>query len=70
MSNGTILTIPKSVTGREELVILPRKELDKLLQERDGVNEENILRWSVEAKKLKKIGKLPNLDLSTRSRYA
>ncbi len=61
MSNGTILTIPKSITGREELVILPRKELDKLLQERDSVNEENILRWSVEAKKLKKIGKLPVL---------
>jgi len=58
MSNGTILTIPKSVTGREELVILPRKEFEQLLKAKDGINEENVLKWSTEAKQLKKSRKL------------
>ncbi len=56
--NNSILTIPKSITGREELVILPRKELEKILQQRPGIHESHILQWAAEAKSLKKTGKL------------
>ncbi len=56
MRDSTFTTIPRAVTGREELVVLPRRILERLLSNR--VREEEILRWSHEAKKLKKAGKL------------
>ena len=59
---SSILTIPKSVTGSEELVILPKKELEKILNRLSDVREEDVLRWSLEAKKFKKAGKLPILE--------
>lgn len=59
MKDSTFTTIPRTVTGREELVVLPRRILDRLLSNR--VREGEILRWSREAKKLKKAGKLPLL---------
>lgn len=62
-----VITIPKKITGREELVIMPRKEYEilrgafKILKERKRVTEEDILRWSREADALKKTGQLPIL---------
>lgn len=56
-----ILTIPKRITGSEELVILPKKELEKILSRASDVREEDILRWSSEAKRWKKTGQLPVL---------
>jgi len=53
--------IPKSITGREDLVVLPRKEFEHLMQ-KDAVSERDILLWSKESKKLKKSGKLQKLQ--------
>lgn len=54
------ITIPKSITGREELVVMPRKEFENLVRGQ-SVTEEYALRWLEEAKALKKRGKLPLL---------
>ena len=59
MKDSTFTTIPRTITGREELVVLPRRVLERLLSNR--VREREILRWSHEAKKLKRAGKLPLL---------
>lgn len=59
MKNPTFMTIPRTVTGREELVVLPRRVLERLLSNK--IREGEILRWSQEAKKLKRAGKLPLL---------
>lgn len=59
MGTHSFVTIPKNITGSEELVVLPRKVLDSLLMRR--VSEQDVLRWSREAKKMKKAGKLPVL---------
>jgi len=53
------LTIPKTLMGQGELVILPRRALEELLAGRE--READVLRWSREAKKLKKAAKLPIL---------
>lgn len=54
-----IFTIPKTITGREELVVLPRRIFDALIVDRR--READILRWSREAKILKKKNELPLL---------
>lgn len=60
-----IVTIPKRMTGREELVVLPRKEFERLIRldvhEKETVTEDDVLRWSREARALHKKGKLPLL---------
>ncbi|MBI3273701.1 MAG: hypothetical protein HYZ69_01010 [Candidatus Colwellbacteria bacterium] len=60
-----IITIPKRMTGREELVVLPRKEFERLsrldIHENETVTEDDVLRWSREARALHKKGKLPLL---------
>ena len=61
------VTIPKSITGKEELVVLPKRVFDELLKEK-GVTEKDILTWSYEAKKLKQRGKLLTLK-SLKSLY-
>ncbi|MBU2109683.1 hypothetical protein KKB71_01875 [Patescibacteria group bacterium] len=57
------ITIPKNLIKSEDLVIIPRKEYEEFLEikkeERGRVTEADVLRWSREAKKLKKAGKLP-----------
>lgn len=58
---SAFITIPKEITGNEELVILPRRDLDKILKEK-SLTEDDVLRWSKEVKKLKKQGKLPILE--------
>lgn len=56
------ITIPKKITPDEELVAIPKKEYELFLSLRTGkemVTAEDVLRWSREAKELKKKGKLP-----------
>ncbi|MBU1988804.1 MAG: hypothetical protein KKD94_04985 [Nanoarchaeota archaeon] len=55
-----IITIPKDLIKERELVLIPRRKYEKLL-ENQKITEEDILRWTKEAKTLKKIGKLPKL---------
>lgn len=56
------ITIPKDLTDQGDLVVIPKKELEALL-ERAGepVSERDILRWSREAKKLHRSGRLRKL---------
>jgi len=55
-----IITIPKNLVKEGELILIPRKKYEKLL-EGQKITEEDILRWTKEAKILKKAGKLPKL---------
>jgi len=59
------ITIPKNLIKSDDLVIIPRKEYEEFLEikkeERGRVTEADVLRWSKEARKLKKAGKLPTL---------
>jgi len=55
-----IITIPKKLAKEGELILIPRKKYEELL-ERQKVTEEDILHWTKEAKIFKKMGKLPKL---------
>ena len=55
-----VITIPKDLAKKGELVVIPRETYEMLL-ENQKVTEEDILRWTREAKALKKMGKLPRL---------
>ncbi|PIS39351.1 MAG: hypothetical protein COT33_02415 [Candidatus Nealsonbacteria bacterium CG08_land_8_20_14_0_20_38_20] len=59
------ITIPKRITKGEELIVIPRKEYEGYLELKEKIKEqiteEDVLRWSREAKRLKKTGKLPLL---------
>lgn len=62
----TTVTIPRKITRGEELIVIPRREYEKFLalaegESREKVSEADLLRWSREARKLKKAGKLPVL---------
>lgn len=58
----TTITIPKELTKEGDLVIIPKRIFAALLEKsREKVTEKDILKWSREAKNLKKIGKLPIL---------
>ncbi|HEY4516787.1 MAG TPA: hypothetical protein VJG64_02475 [Candidatus Paceibacterota bacterium] len=64
----TTITIPKRLAGKDDLVVVPKKEFDALVARAEAASEEtvtekNILRWGREAKKLYKAGKLPKLNL-------
>ena len=59
-----IITIPKSIAHNEDLVVLPRSMYENFLKKvasEKTVTEKDVLRWSKEAKRLKKVGKLPIL---------
>lgn len=61
----TTITIPKKLSQGEELVAIPRKEYEKFVafvSKKEIIREADILRWSREAKKLRKAGKLPILS--------
>lgn len=60
MRLAPFVTIPRSITGDEELVVIPRRQFDRLLEEKE-LTEADILRWSKEAKVLKKKNELPLL---------
>lgn len=59
------LTIPKALIQKnDDLVVISRKEYERFLRvagSEESVTEEDVLRWSREAKALKKKGKLPLL---------
>ena len=72
MKTADVVTIPKRLTGRDELVVLSRKEYERLIdtntkekveggKKKETVTEEDVLRWSQEARRLNKQGKLPLL---------
>ena len=59
MKTQTLVTIPNSVAKMGELVVLPRKEFERLLKGRiEELEEQELLRLSREAKNLKKEGRL------------
>ncbi|MBI2888336.1 MAG: hypothetical protein HYY10_00240 [Candidatus Liptonbacteria bacterium] len=58
------VTISKKITKGEELVVLTRKEYEKFLDaaaREKEVSAADVLRWSREAKRLKRKGTLPLL---------
>jgi hypothetical protein len=56
------ITIPKRLAGKDDLVVIPKKELDALIARAgDEVSEKDVLRWTRDAKKLHRAGKLPKL---------
>ena len=59
------ITIPQKLTNNKELIVIPLKEYEEYLRMKEtsseNATEENILKWSREAKILKKTGKLPVL---------
>ncbi|OGF62887.1 hypothetical protein A2926_01340 [Candidatus Giovannonibacteria bacterium RIFCSPLOWO2_01_FULL_44_40] len=62
MNTSNVLTIPKTITGDEELVVMPKREFKELWDRAFKVpRKEDVLRWSREAKLLKQTGKLPVL---------
>jgi hypothetical protein len=56
-----IVSIPKELSCKGELVIIPKKEYEKLLK-KQKLTTDDILRWTSEAKFLLKKGKLPELN--------
>ncbi|MBI4114527.1 MAG: hypothetical protein HY445_01640 [Candidatus Niyogibacteria bacterium] len=59
---GKIVTIPRELSREKELVIIPRRMYESLL-ENQKVTEQDVLRWTREAKDLKSRGVLPKLKL-------
>ena len=58
-----MITIPKKLAGNDDLVVIPKKEFDELIARAgNSVSEENVLKWSREAKKLRRAGKLARLS--------
>ena len=63
----TTITISQKTAKNKDLIAIPRKEYEillgafKILKERGRTTSNDISRWSKEAKKLKKEGKLPVL---------
>lgn len=57
------ITIPKKLAGNDDLVVIPKKKLDELLARAGNpVSEQDVLRWSREAKKLHRAGMLFKLS--------
>jgi len=56
------ITIPKKLIKEDDLVVISRKEYERLAGGRKSkkkeVTEKDVLKWSREAKQLKKAGKL------------
>ncbi len=59
------IIIPKQMSQKGDLVVIPKKDLDALIERAEAsVGEKDILRWSREAKQLKRAGKLQILRKS------
>lgn len=57
-----VAIIPQSLAKAGELVVIPRREYERLTKlGGQRVRETDVARWSREAKQLKKTGKLPLL---------
>lgn len=57
-----IVTIPREFSKEKELILMPRRRYESLL-ENQKVTEQDVLRWTKEAKTLKRRGALPRLEL-------
>ena len=58
----TMITIPKRLADKGDLVVIPKKELDALIARAGGtITEQDVPRWSREAKKLRRTDKLAKL---------
>lgn len=56
------ITIPKKLAGKGDLVVIPKRELDALVMRAgDSVTPRDVLRWSREARKLRRANKLSKL---------
>jgi len=55
-----VITIPKELVKEGELIVIPRKKYEQLL-EGQKITEEDVLRWTREARRLKRTGKLAKL---------
>lgn len=55
-----VITIPRGLAEKGELVVIPKKEYEKLLK-KQKVMSGDVLRWTREAKAMKRTGKLPML---------
>ncbi len=54
--------IPKRLANDDDLVVIPKKQLDALIASAtDKVLEQEVLRWSRDARRLHRAGKLPKL---------
>jgi hypothetical protein len=57
------ITIPKKLASKDDLVVIPKKELDALIERAErNVTQRDILRWAREARRLGKAGKLQPLS--------
>jgi hypothetical protein len=53
------ITIPKKLAANGDLVVIPKRELDAIIERADnGVSERDVLQWAREARRLGKAGKL------------
>ncbi len=62
--NTLTITISRRAREEDDLIAVPRRELNALIERADmsvGVSEKDILRWSREARALKRAGKLSML---------
>ncbi len=56
------ITIPKKLSKLGELVLISKRELEALIARvSEVVEEKDVLRWSREARAMKRAGKLPLL---------
>jgi hypothetical protein len=56
------IIIPKRLAHDDDLVVIPKKQLDALIAgATNKVLEREILRWSRDARRLHRAGKLPKL---------
>ncbi len=63
--NTLTLKLSKEMLREGEVVVIPKKQFISLVARAEaGVSEKDILRWSREAKALKRLGKLPVLRSS------
>lgn len=57
--NTLTITLSKAMLCEDELVVIPKKQYISLVARAEGaVNEKDVLRWSREARALKRTGKL------------
>lgn len=58
---GKIISIPKELSKKGELVVMPKKDYEKLLK-KQKVTADDVLRWTSEAKFLFRKRKLPKIN--------
>ena len=57
------ITIPKKLAGSDDLVVIPKKELQALIvRAGEAVSTATVLRWSRDAKQLHRARKLSKLS--------